>query len=90
MAIGGLFAGESMFHREPEAGTRPRWPLVALVELLSADGVPDRLLDVQWCTPHLATLGVVEVPRAEYLARLEVALARPVPAGWSQPPSRTR
>lgn len=90
VGIGGMFAGESMFHRELEGRDASKVAVVALVELLSADGVPDRLLDVQWCTPHLATLGVVEVSRAEYLARLEVALARPAPAGWSQPPSRTR
>ena len=33
------------------------------------------LLDVQWCTEHLASLGAIEVPRAEYLSRLAGALA---------------
>ena len=77
IAIGGLFAGESMFHRDRDAS---KVALVGLVTLLRADGDPRRLLDVQWRTPHLASLGVVEVPRAEYLARLRAALACPPPA----------
>jgi leucyl/phenylalanyl-tRNA---protein transferase len=78
VGIGGLFAGESMFHRETDAS---KVALVALVELLSTDGDPRRLLDVQWRTPHLATLGVVEVPRRRYLDLLAEALACPCPAG---------
>jgi leucyl/phenylalanyl-tRNA--protein transferase len=74
VAINGLFAGESMFHRVPDAS---KAALVGLVELLRADGDPRRLLDVQWRTEHLARLGVVEVPRAEYLARLRTALQCP-------------
>lgn len=70
--IGGLFAGESMFHRETDAS---KAALVALVDVLRGAGDPDRrLLDVQWRTDHLATLGVVEIPRASYLARLKTAL----------------
>jgi leucyl/phenylalanyl-tRNA--protein transferase len=71
VAVGGLFAGESMFHRRTDAS---KVALAALVELMAADGDPRRLLDVQWRTDHLATLGVVEVPRAEYLNRLATAL----------------
>jgi leucyl/phenylalanyl-tRNA---protein transferase len=78
VAIGGLFAGESMFHRVRDAS---KVALVGLVSLLD-DGVEGRLLDVQWRTDHLATLGVVEIPREEYLARLRVALALPDP--WGQ------
>ena len=77
VAIGGLFAGESMFHRQRDAS---KAALVGLVDLLR-DGVP-RLLDVQWRTPHLATLGVVEIPRAEYLRRLAAALRRPLPTAF--------
>jgi leucyl/phenylalanyl-tRNA--protein transferase len=77
VAIGGLFAGESMFHRVRDAS---KVALVGLVELLS-DGQP-RMLDVQWCTDHLATLGVVEVPRADYLARLPEVLELPLPASF--------
>ncbi|HEX6311363.1 MAG TPA: leucyl/phenylalanyl-tRNA--protein transferase [Acidimicrobiia bacterium] len=69
VAIDGLFAAESMFHRVTDAG---KVALVALVELLRAGGA--KLLDVQWVTPHLATLGAVEVPRARYLELLAEAL----------------
>jgi leucyl/phenylalanyl-tRNA--protein transferase len=79
IASGGLFAGESMFHRRTDAS---KVALVALVGMLGADGDPRRLLDVQWRTPHLATLGVIEVPRDEYLERLAVALTAPLPAPW--------
>jgi leucyl/phenylalanyl-tRNA---protein transferase len=71
LAVGGLFAGESMFHRETDAS---KVALVALVELLARDGDSRRLLDVQWRTEHLAGLGVIEVPRVEYLRRLRIAL----------------
>ncbi|MFC6344195.1 leucyl/phenylalanyl-tRNA--protein transferase, partial [Nocardioides hankookensis] len=71
VGIGGLFAGESMFHRERDAS---KVALVALVERLRATYAGERLLDVQWMTPHLASLGVVEVSRAEYLRRLTRAL----------------
>jgi leucyl/phenylalanyl-tRNA--protein transferase len=70
VAIGGLFAGESMFHRQTDAS---KVALVALVDHLQASGMS--LLDVQWLTPHLATLGATEVPRARYLALLQDALA---------------
>jgi leucyl/phenylalanyl-tRNA---protein transferase len=77
VAVGGLFAGESMFHRESDAS---KAALVHLVELLRAAGDPARrLLDVQWRTEHLASLGVVEIPRQEYLRRLRRALTLPLP-----------
>ena len=76
VAVGGLFAGESMFHRERDAS---KVALVHLVEVLAADGRAGRLLDVQWRTDHLATLGVEEVPRREYLRRLRRALELPLP-----------
>ena len=78
VAIGGLFAGESMFHRARDAS---KVALVALVDLLSDDHADDRLLDVQWQTPHLESLGVVEIDRRAYLLRLEAALRLPLPAG---------
>jgi len=68
--IGGLFAGESMFHRESDAS---KAALVTLVDALFACG-GDRLLDVQWQTDHLASLGAVEIPRADYLRLLDRAL----------------
>jgi leucyl/phenylalanyl-tRNA---protein transferase len=74
IAIGGLFAGESMFHRRTDAS---KVALVALTDLLR-DGEAV-LLDVQWRTNHLASLGAVQVPRAEYLCRLADAIERPLP-----------
>jgi leucyl/phenylalanyl-tRNA--protein transferase len=76
LAIGGFFAGESMFHRATDAS---KCALVGLADLVFADGDPRRIVDVQWATPHLASLGVSEVPREDYVARLERALALPAP-----------
>ncbi|MGH3448586.1 MAG: leucyl/phenylalanyl-tRNA--protein transferase [Nocardioidaceae bacterium] len=78
VAIGGLFAGESMFHRERDAS---KVALMALVDQLD-DGNPDRLVDVQWQTDHLHSLGAVEVPRVEYLSMLGRALGVPLPKPW--------
>lgn len=69
VGIGGFFAGESMFHRESDAS---KVALVALVTALRRGGA--ELLDVQWRTDHLATLGAVEISRDEYLRRLGPAL----------------
>ncbi|MDJ0770421.1 MAG: leucyl/phenylalanyl-tRNA--protein transferase [Ilumatobacter sp.] len=67
--IGGFFAGESMFHRATDAS---KVALVHVVDWLhQTDG---RLLDVQWTTPHLASLGAVDISRHEYLRRLADAL----------------
>lgn len=77
LAIGGLFAGESMFSRERDAS---KAALVHLVSLLNDEYAEQRLVDTQWQTDHLATLGVSEIPRAEYLLRLEQALTLPLPA----------
>jgi len=66
--IGGLFAGEAMFHRATDAS---KVALVEAVDWLRSGGAT--LFDVQWQTPHLASLGVVEVARPEYLRRLAAA-----------------
>jgi leucyl/phenylalanyl-tRNA---protein transferase len=80
VAIGGLFAGESMFHVPQQFGRdASKVALVRLVEMLRADSDGERLLDVQWVTPHLRSLGVVAISRAEYLTRLRAALALPLP-----------
>jgi leucyl/phenylalanyl-tRNA--protein transferase len=76
VSIGGLFAGESMFHRVRDAS---KVALAALVDGLTDEHADRRLLDVQWLTPHLASLGAVEVPRATYLRLLGTALAAPPP-----------
>ncbi len=79
MAVGGLFAGESMFSRRRDAS---KVALGRARGLLRDEHADARLLDTQWQTPHLATLGVVEVPREEYLDRLRTARATlPLPAG---------
>jgi leucyl/phenylalanyl-tRNA--protein transferase len=72
LAVGGLFAGESMFHHRTDAS---KVALVALVQRLLAGG--GALLDVQWATAHLRSLGVVEVSRAEYHRQLAAALDGP-------------
>ncbi len=69
VALGGAFFGESMFSRVTDAS---KVALVALVERLRARGFV--LLDTQFLTPHLARFGAVEIPRAEYLRRLDEAL----------------
>jgi leucyl/phenylalanyl-tRNA--protein transferase len=68
--INGLFAGESMFHVGRDAS---KVALMALVQLMRESAMT--LLDVQWCTDHLASLGVVEVRREEYVALLADAVA---------------
>jgi leucyl/phenylalanyl-tRNA--protein transferase len=72
VAIGGLFAGESMFHWQTDAS---KAALVGLVALLRDAGVEGRLLDVQWATPHLVSLGAVAVSRLRYHGLLAEALA---------------
>ncbi|MEO5983172.1 MAG: leucyl/phenylalanyl-tRNA--protein transferase [Pedococcus sp.] len=72
IAVGGLFAGESMFHRVPDAS---KAAVLAMAGYVFADGDPRRLIDVQWSTDHLQTLGVVTVSREDYLERLEQARA---------------
>jgi leucyl/phenylalanyl-tRNA--protein transferase len=69
VALGGAFMGESMFSRAPDAS---KVCLVALVEHLKSRGYI--LHDVQFLTPHLASLGASEIPRREYERRLRHAL----------------
>jgi leucyl/phenylalanyl-tRNA--protein transferase len=81
VAIGGLFAGESMFHRRTDAS---KVALVGLVDRLldvgpGGTGPAGRLLDVQWRTEHLASLGAVDVSRSSYLDLLGTALRQPLP-----------
>lgn len=68
--VGGMFAGESMFHRQRDAS---KVALMALVSLMRESGMT--LLDTQWCTEHLASLGGIEIPRREYLVRLADAVS---------------
>ncbi len=77
VAIGGLFAGESMFHRRTDAS---KAAVLGMIELMSDEYVADRVFDVQWQTPHLASLGAVELLRETYLRRVRAALEIPAPA----------
>ncbi|MGN6695321.1 MAG: leucyl/phenylalanyl-tRNA--protein transferase, partial [Aquihabitans sp.] len=77
LAIGGLFAGESMFHRATDAS---KVALVGLVERL-VEGEAT-LLDVQWKTDHLATLGAVDIPRDDYRRLVAEAIQRPLPPAF--------
>jgi len=76
IAIGGLFAAESMFYRERDAS---KVALVHLVGHLRARGY--QLLDIQQWTPHTGSLGAVEIPRTEYLRRLARVIDLPVTFG---------
>jgi leucyl/phenylalanyl-tRNA---protein transferase len=73
VAVGGLFAGESMFHRVTDAS---KAALACLVAHLVRCGFT--LLDVQWTNTHTRSLGAIDVPRSEYLRRLKTAVERPV------------
>lgn len=72
VTIGGFFGGESMFHSRTDAS---KAAVAFLVEHLRSRSF--LLLDAQVPTAHLRRLGAVDIPRAEYLRRLELALAHP-------------
>jgi leucyl/phenylalanyl-tRNA--protein transferase len=72
--VKGLFAGESMFHKETDAS---KTAMVYLVNKLNEAG-GERIFDVQWQTPHLKSMGVIEIPRKKYLSLLpEVMKTKP-------------
>lgn len=73
VAMGGAFFGESMFHEVTDAS---KVALVALVARLQARGFI--LLDTQWVTAHLQQFGAIEIPRPDYLQRLDESLKRDV------------
>ncbi|MDR7085469.1 leucyl/phenylalanyl-tRNA--protein transferase [Aeromicrobium panaciterrae] len=77
LSIGGLFAGESMFHKVTDAS---KVALVALTEIVG----DSELIDVQWCTPHLESLGVVEWPRVTYLEALPALVAGQPLSEWAR------
>jgi leucyl/phenylalanyl-tRNA---protein transferase len=83
VAIGGLFAAESKFHRVTDAS---KVAVVALVDLMHAGG--GTLLDVQWTTPHLASLGAINVSRARYLELVADAVAQPSMTTFPDPGER--
>jgi len=69
LSIGGAFMAESMFHRETDAS---KVALEALVSRLNDRGFT--LLDVQYLTPHLQSLGAIEIPHRAYYRRLQEAV----------------
>jgi len=72
--VNGLFAGESMFHKETDAS---KTAMVYLVNQLKEAG-GERIFDVQWQTPHLKSMGVTKIPRSKYLSILpEVMKTKP-------------
>lgn len=77
LCLGGLFAGESMFHHATDAS---KAALVGLVDLLGNDR--NWLIDVQWQTPHLKSLGVEVWPRERYVEALSELLGPPFPSIW--------
>ena len=81
LGIGGLFAAESKFHRRTDAS---KAAVVALATGLVDDH--PRLIDVQWRTDHLASLGVTEIPRSRYLERLHTVLSSPDPQLFANTP----
>ncbi|CEH09054.1 Leucyl/phenylalanyl-tRNA-protein transferase [Propionibacterium freudenreichii] len=89
VGLRGLFAGESMFHDREHGRDASKVALVRLVDTLSARPDGKALLDTQWLTPHLASLGGVEIPRHRYLELLDDALDAPETA-WPAPGVFTR
>lgn len=78
VCIGNFFAGESMFHLRKDAS---KVALIALAARMAQK--PGGLIDVQWTTPHLESLGATNLTRHEYLRRLSAATALPGP-DWPQ------
>jgi leucyl/phenylalanyl-tRNA--protein transferase len=76
VSLGAAFFGESMFHKSRDAS---KVALVHLVARLRRGGF--RLLDTQFVTPHLESLGAVEVPRVKYKGLLEDAVSASADAG---------
>ena len=69
VSIGGAFFGESMFSRKTDAS---KVALVALVEHLNKRQF--MLLDTQWTTPHLRKFGAVDIPKSDYIKKLNQAI----------------
>ena len=77
VSVGGLFAGESMFHDPRYGRDASKVALMALVSLLEPGS--GRVLDVQWMTDHLASMGAVDLPREDYVDLLSDAVQLTAP-----------
>ena len=87
LSLGALFAGESMFHTARDGS---KVALVGLTALLMADSEPGTtLIDTQWVTPHLASLGIEEWDRERYLDGLPDLIGATGPdfARWAGDPA---
>ncbi len=80
VSIGGFFAGESMFHRRADAS---KVALLALDEILQT--VPGAVIDTQWTTDHLVSLGAFDVTRGDYAQLLTTALEQAPPPQLAPP-----
>ncbi len=78
VSIGGFFAGESMFYRRPNAS---KVALVALDSIMQT--IPGAVIDTQWTTDHLVSLGAFDVTRGDYAIMLNRALAQPKPDAFN-------
>ncbi len=76
VALGGMYAGESMFYRETDAS---KVAIYHLIRHLRSRGY--RLFDIQQLTQHTKSLGAIEIPRSQYLRRLVEAIRQPVTWG---------
>ncbi|WP_432885135.1 leucyl/phenylalanyl-tRNA--protein transferase [Kribbella sp. CA-245084] len=79
VAIGGLFAGESMFHHKTDGS---KAAVAGTIELLDDGYAADRVFDIQWVTDHLATLGAVSIARETYVRRVARAVGVPLPKAF--------
>ena len=77
LGIGGLFAGESMFHDPQHGRDASKVALMRLVDVLSDEHACARVIDVQWSTPHLSSLGAITIDRDDYLSLLDELLDVP-------------
>jgi leucyl/phenylalanyl-tRNA--protein transferase len=82
VGIGRMFFGESMFAKASDAS---KIALAALVAFCRAHDIT--LVDCQQNTPHLASLGAREIPRAEFERHLALTLGEPGPPRWTYDPA---
>jgi leucyl/phenylalanyl-tRNA--protein transferase len=69
-----------MFHHKTDGS---KAAVAGLIELLDDEYAADRVLDIQWVTDHLATLGAVSIPRDDYVRRVARAIDLPMPKAFS-------
>ncbi|WP_051297541.1 leucyl/phenylalanyl-tRNA--protein transferase [Brevibacterium album] len=87
VSLGGIFIGESMFHRRTDASKAALAALVGMLEGAETPGAEASwMIDVQWSTPHLESLGVSEIPGFDYAVRLHRAQHARTPQVFSRGP----